>query len=81
MAFSNQYYYIKGVKKTMFFSALLTSVFYISNPFRVKGKVLGIDTRKILRPDPAHRTHDFQSYDIFSANQILKKYTLKKSSI
>ena len=65
----------------MFFSALLTSVFYISNPFGVKGKVLGIDTRKILRPDPGHRTHYYPSYDIFSVSQILKKYTLKKSSI
>ena len=70
---------VKGVKtKGCFFSALLTSVFYISNPFGVKGKVLGIDTRKILRPDPGHRTHYYPSYDIFSVNQILKKVHTQK---
>ena len=61
-------------KKGCFFSALITSVFYISNPFGVKGKVLGINTRKILRPDPGQSTHYYLSYVIFCGSNVFKSH-------
>ena len=40
--------------------------------FGVKGKVLGIDTKKILRPDPGLYSQYFPSYDIFGEPQIFR---------
>ena len=38
----------------------------------VNGKTLGIDSKKILRPDPGLYSQYFPSYDIFGESQILR---------
>ena len=38
----------------------------------VKGKVLGNDSKKILRPDPGLYSQYFPSYDIFGEPQIFR---------
>ena len=38
----------------------------------VKGKVLEIDSQKILRPDPGLNSQYFPSYDIFCEPQIFR---------
>ena len=38
----------------------------------VKGKVLEIDSQKILRPDPGLYSQYFPSYDIFGEPQIFR---------
>ena len=38
----------------------------------VKGKVLEIDLKKILRPDPGLYSQYFQSYDIFCETRIFR---------
>ena len=38
----------------------------------VKGKVLEIDLKKILRPDPGLYSQYFASYDIFCETQIFR---------
>ena len=40
--------------------------------FGVKVKVLGIDSKKILRPDPGLYLQYFLSYDIFRETQIFR---------
>ena len=40
--------------------------------FGVEGKVLGIDSKKILRPDAGYRSHYYPSYDIFCETQIFR---------
>ena len=40
--------------------------------FGVKERVLGIDSKKLLRPDPGLYSQYFPSYDIFSESQIFR---------
>ena len=40
--------------------------------FGVKERVLGIDSKKLLRPDPGLYSQYFPSYDIFCESQIFR---------
>ena len=40
--------------------------------FGVKERVLGIDSKKLLRPDPGLYSQYFPSYDIFCETQIFR---------
>ena len=54
--------------------ALQKDFLTLANPFGVKGKVLGINTRKILRPDPGQSTHYYLSYVIFCGSNVFKSH-------
>ena len=54
-----------------FFFSLSKHFFYSLNLLGVKEKVLGIEPRKILRPDPGLYSQYFPSYDIFGEPKIL----------
>ena len=63
---------IKGcIKKRLFFWLSKKDFLTLAILLGVKGKVLGIDSKRILRPDPGNRTHYYQSYDIFVTIFIL----------
>ena len=54
------------------FLALLKHFFTLPIGLGVKKKVLGIEPRKILRPDPGLYSQYFPSYDIFGEPQIFR---------
>ena len=66
-------------KNAQFFWTLLNYFFYSLNIFGVKGKVLGIESKKILSPVPSLKDKYSLSYDIFrtSHSEIVQKCKLK----
>ena len=59
-------------KKCSFFFGLSKHFFYSLNLLGVKEKVLGIEPRKILRPDPGLYSQYIPSYAIFCESQIFR---------